>query len=70
MGLSLYHFVYIEKTNKLENELSDNPLYWVAPMDPNYKSDKPGKSPMGMELIPVYAEKSDSLGVTISPKSN
>lgn len=68
MGLSLYHFVYIEKTNKLENELSDNPLYWVAPMDPNYKSDKPGKSPMGMELIPVYAEKSDSLGVTISPK--
>lgn len=32
------------------------PLYWVAPMDPNYKRDKPGKSPMGMDLIPVYAE--------------
>ncbi|RMF01338.1 MAG: efflux RND transporter periplasmic adaptor subunit, partial [Alphaproteobacteria bacterium] len=29
-------------------------LYWVAPMDPNYRSDKPGKSPMGMDLIPVY----------------
>ena len=27
------------------------PLYWVAPMDPNYKRDKPGKSPMGMDLI-------------------
>ncbi len=35
---------------------SKEPLYWVAPMDPNYKRDKPGKSPMGMDLIPVYAE--------------
>jgi membrane fusion protein, copper/silver efflux system len=29
-------------------------LYWVAPMDPNFRSDSPGRSPMGMELIPVY----------------
>ncbi|MEG3618732.1 efflux RND transporter periplasmic adaptor subunit [Magnetovibrio sp. PR-2] len=29
-------------------------LYWVAPMDPNFRSDNPGKSPMGMDLIPVY----------------
>lgn len=36
--------------------VSKEPLYWVAPMDPNYKRDKPGKSPMGMDLIPVYAE--------------
>lgn len=35
---------------------NNEPLYWVAPMDPNYKRDKPGKSPMGMDLIPVYAE--------------
>ncbi|MZI94170.1 efflux RND transporter periplasmic adaptor subunit [Vibrio sp. CAIM 722] len=33
------------------------PLYWVAPMDPKYKRDKPGKSPMGMDLIPVYADE-------------
>jgi len=32
------------------------PLYWVAPMDPDYKRDKPGKSPMGMELIPYYGD--------------
>ncbi len=32
------------------------PLYWVAPMDPAYKRDKPGKSPMGMDLIPVYED--------------
>ncbi len=30
--------------------------YWQAPMDPNYRRDGPGKSPMGMDLIPVYAE--------------
>ena len=29
-------------------------LYWRAPMDPNYRSNQPGKSPMGMDLIPVY----------------
>lgn len=33
------------------------PLYWVAPMDPNYQRDKPGKSPMGMDLIPFYEEE-------------
>jgi Cu(I)/Ag(I) efflux system membrane fusion protein len=38
----------VEKTGK------DKPIYWVAPMDPNYKRDQPGKSPMGMDLIPVY----------------
>ena len=31
--------------------------YWVAPMDPNYVSDKPGKSPMGMDLVPVYEDE-------------
>jgi len=32
-------------------------LYWRAPMDPNYTSDRPGKSPMGMDLVPVYADE-------------
>jgi len=35
-------------------------LYWVAPMDPNFRSDKPGKSPMGMDLVPVYADQVDA----------
>ncbi|HDY7773860.1 TPA: efflux RND transporter periplasmic adaptor subunit [Vibrio vulnificus] len=39
-----------------DNKASHEPLYWVAPMDPNYKRDKSGKSPMGMDLIPVYAD--------------
>jgi Cu(I)/Ag(I) efflux system membrane fusion protein len=35
-------------------------LYWVAPMDPNYRRDEPGKSPMGMDLVPVYADDVDA----------
>jgi Cu(I)/Ag(I) efflux system membrane fusion protein len=39
-------------------------LYWVAPMDANYRRDEPGKSPMGMDLVPVYAdEKASQPGV-------
>ncbi len=38
----------------LPEPASDEPLFWVAPMDPNYKRDKPGKSPMGMDLVPVF----------------
>lgn len=42
-------------------------LYWVAPMDPNYQRDKPGKSPMGMDLVPVYADD-NAQGGTVSIK--
>ncbi|QUM74836.1 efflux RND transporter periplasmic adaptor subunit [Moritella sp. 24] len=35
-------------------------LYWVAPMDANYRRDTPGQSPMGMDLVPVYAEEARS----------
>jgi len=38
------------------------PLYWVAPMDSNYRRDKPGKSPMGMDLVPVYEDQIDGQG--------
>ncbi|BDW98283.1 efflux RND transporter periplasmic adaptor subunit [Maricaulis maris] len=43
-------------------------LYWVAPMDPNFRQDEPGRSPMGMDLIPVYAgsEPTDDSTITIS----
>lgn len=33
-------------------------LYWVDPMHPAYKSDRPGIAPdCGMELVPVYADE-------------
>lgn len=35
-------------------------LYWQAPMDPNYRRDEPGKSPMGMDLVAVYADEVDN----------
>jgi Cu(I)/Ag(I) efflux system membrane fusion protein len=34
-------------------------LYWVAPMDANFRRDEPGKSPMGMDLVAVYADEVD-----------
>lgn len=30
-----------------------SPRYWKAPMDPTYVRTEPGKSPMGMDLVPV-----------------
>lgn len=42
--------------------------YWRAPMDPNYISNKPGKSPMGMDLIPVYEdETAQETGIRVDP---
>ena len=45
-------------------------LYWQAPMDPEEIYDRPGKSKMGMDLVPVYADEdrteSDST-VSIDP---
>jgi membrane fusion protein, copper/silver efflux system len=36
--------------------------YWVAPMNPGYRRNEPGKSPMGMDLIPVYEGDKDGMG--------
>jgi len=51
-------------------------LYWQAPMNPNYRSDKPGKSPMGMDLVPVYGNDNEEASagtartaVTIAPET-
>jgi len=41
-------------------------LYWVAPMDPKYRRDEAGKSPMGMDLVPVYADDVDGQPGVIS----
>lgn len=58
-------------TNKIgmKQTKEKQPLYWVAPMDPTYRRDKPGKSLMGMDLVPVYAEDEagGGAGITISP---
>lgn len=82
--VSLFVFIYVSgmltyrnwlvgtsKTPSTSAKLKERKiLYWVAPMDPHYHSNKPGKSPMGMDLIPVYAnqEAQDKDIVKISPQ--
>jgi len=55
--------------NKKERKIR----YWVAPMDPNYRRDGPGKSPMGMDLTPVYDDgdegANDEAGPTVKISS-
>ncbi len=41
-------------------------LYYRDPMDPTMRSDKPGKSPMGMDMVPVYEGEADG-GIKIDP---
>lgn len=74
-------FVKLAPSNLLSashtNQQSDfaeqqaQPLYWVAPMDANFRRDKPGKSPMGMDLIPYYGNNlvptADKGTIKISP---
>ena len=50
---------------------SRQPLYWVAPMDPTYRRDGPGKSPRGMDLVPVFDDANSEGGpgtIRISPE--
>ncbi len=35
-------------------------LYWQDAMNPSFHSDKPGKAPDGMDLVPVYEEEAPS----------
>ncbi len=46
-------------------------LYWTDPMLPGFKSDKPGKSPMNMDMIPVYEDEtivSAGTSVAVNPE--
>ncbi len=38
-------------------EANKKPLYWVDPMEPDVHYKAPGKSRMGMELVPVYSKE-------------
>jgi Cu(I)/Ag(I) efflux system membrane fusion protein len=53
---SVSNFIAPSDMNEVTSATDEEtkPLYWVAPMDANYKKDKPGKSPMGMDLVAVY----------------
>lgn len=42
-----------KKTGPTERKI----IYWKAPMDPTEIYDEPGKSKMGMDLVPVYEDE-------------
>lgn len=57
-GVLLGRFWQPQSTDPVVQPAERKILYWQAPMDPNYRRDQPGKSPMGMDLIPIYADDS------------
>jgi Cu(I)/Ag(I) efflux system membrane fusion protein len=69
----MFYFGSAGMTGVDSNAAEQQPLYWVAPMDANFRKDKPGKTPMGMDLIPFYGNQgvgsdSDPGTIMISPE--
>lgn len=52
------------ETTSSKDKKEKTPLYWIDAMEPTSRYDKPGKSRMGMELVPVYAEENKSPSVS------
>lgn len=50
----------MDSGSSTSSSADEKPLYWVAPMDSSFRRDKPGKSPMGMDLVPVYKKMNSS----------
>lgn len=47
------------KSGMIDPKTGKKIKYWVAPMDTAYIREEPGKSPMGMDLVPVYEEEGE-----------
>ena len=67
-GIGLARYVLAPDTDGNVGQAAGEPeiLYWVAPMDSSYRRDGPGKSPMGMDLVPVYADDAAAPGDIVS----
>lgn len=73
IGAFASYFIFATGSETMDTEESSDtkePLYWVAPMDPNYRRDKPGQSPMGMDLIPYYGDEGKESPGTINISPN
>ncbi|MFT6895858.1 MAG: Cu(I)/Ag(I) efflux system membrane fusion protein [Paraglaciecola sp.] len=69
-GIYAYRAEDPQSINSVVSTTNDKPIYWVAPMDANFRRDQPGKSPMGMDLVAVYATGNSDMSqgtVRISP---
>jgi Cu(I)/Ag(I) efflux system membrane fusion protein len=47
------------KAGMIHPESDKKIKYWAAPMDPKYIRNEPGKSPMGMDLVPVFEDQGE-----------
>jgi Cu(I)/Ag(I) efflux system membrane fusion protein/cobalt-zinc-cadmium efflux system membrane fusion protein len=60
---------FVIKNNDQKKSGEKTILFWRAPMDPNEIYNEPGKSKMGMDLVPVYEDEEGAQGiVTIDPQ--
>ncbi|HLB43212.1 MAG TPA: efflux RND transporter periplasmic adaptor subunit [Gammaproteobacteria bacterium] len=67
--LALVAGIFIGRYSERSSVPEKKPMYWVDTMEPTIHYPGPGKSRMGMELVPVYPEgqEGDQSGVRISP---
>ncbi|MEI6895586.1 MAG: efflux RND transporter periplasmic adaptor subunit [Colwellia sp.] len=56
LSFGIYKVFITSGSEQATASVEKKPLYWVAPMDANYRRDEPGKSPMGMDLVAVYED--------------
>jgi len=70
IGYYLSPLAIINNKETTSETTKKKPLYWIDSMEPTIHYSKPGKSRMGMELTPVYAEDTQEQGastIQISP---
>lgn len=53
-GMDMPHEHESNNNSDTKDSSSKVPSYWIDPMEPTVHYSKPGKSAMGMELVPVY----------------
>lgn len=68
--LTLIIGLLVGRYSGYSTKTEQKPLYWIDTMEPNIHYPGPGKSRMGMELVPVYPDQGQTDGkssVRISP---
>ncbi|QEY52676.1 efflux RND transporter periplasmic adaptor subunit [Legionella longbeachae] len=68
--ISLILGVFIGRYLLVPGIAQKQPLYWIDPMEPQVHYSRPGKSHMGMDLVPVFSDESKDTketGISISP---
>ena len=74
-GAGGYWLGLIDRRPSVEQENEREVAFWRAPMNPDEIYDEPGKSAMGMDLVPVYADElatstATSSGPTFTQRMN